>query len=310
MYYSINESAAKLAHEMSSMSDYKANSTTSVYRAHVDDAYAIVEQIKAKRPQETERAEALADRYAKRMAEYYNKESYIGTKCPSVLISGAGNFPTRKKEKQIAAWKKNHDFYVDTQGILDKLRGILHNNAIYSDDADAIERIEEKLEGLKELQATMRDANKFIRMKDEAKGNEGLREMGYSDSDIIELRKPDFCGRVGYPSYALQNNNQNIHRLEGRLKELKAAKETETTETEHDGFTLVENSEAMRIQFLFDDKPDEEIRNILKKYAFRWSPRQGAWQRQLNENGRRAARWAIEDMENLKSPCKSSENAL
>lgn len=44
--------------------------------------------------------------------------------------------------------------------------------------------------------------------------------------------------------------------------------------------------EEMRIQLLFDGKPSEEIRNLLKQNGFRWSTRFSAWQRQLTLNGR------------------------
>ena len=40
----------------------------------------------------------------------------------------------------------------------------------------------------------------------------------------------------------------------------------------------------MRLQLIFDGKPKEEVRNILKKNGFRWSPHYGAWQRQLTDN--------------------------
>ena len=35
---------------------------------------------------------------------------------------------------------------------------------------------------------------------------------------------------------------------------------------------------------LFEEKPDEKTREALKENGFRWSPKAGAWQRQLNDN--------------------------
>ena len=55
------------------------------------------------------------------------------------------------------------------------------------------------------------------------------------------------------------------------------------------GYTYTENGEAMRVQFIFDGKPDEQTREILKRNGFRWAPSQGAWQRQLTQNGKYAA---------------------
>ncbi len=45
----------------------------------------------------------------------------------------------------------------------------------------------------------------------------------------------------------------------------------------------------MRVQFIFDGKPDEETRELLKANGFRWAPSQGAWQRQLTQAGKAAA---------------------
>lgn len=290
-YFSINESSARSAHDMMSMRDYSEGSTTAEYRSAVDKAYDIADRVAEKKPEEAERAYRLAERYSKKMAEYYNKESSIGMMCPSILISGGSNFPVRKKEKQVAAWERNHQFYEYVQGILTKIENILYGREIIkSDDERDIEKLEEKLEDMKNLQEQMKAANKAIRLKDTEAGNDLLREMGYSEEAITELRKPDFCGRVGYPDYELSNNNANIHRVEERLKSLKAAKERGSSEQEYKTFKVVENTEAMRYQIIFDGKPEADVRTLLKSNGFKWAPSQGAWQRQITANGK----WALE----------------
>ena len=166
VYYSINEESARAAHNMMSMRDYAEGSTTAEYRAAVDKAYDLADRIAEKKPDEAERAYRLAERYSKKMAEYYNKESSIGMMCPSVMISGAGNFPVRKKERQVAAWQRNHEFYEYVQGILGKIENILYGKEIIkSDDERAIEKLEEKLEDLKGTQERMKAANK-VRMQE------------------------------------------------------------------------------------------------------------------------------------------------
>ena len=129
-YFEINENNAHVAHDMMSMNDYAQGSTTNAYRSAVDRAYDVADKIAEKRPDEAERAYRLAERYARKMAEYYNRESSIGMMCPSILISGAANFPVRKKEKQVAAWSRNHDFYEETQKILSKIENILYGREI------------------------------------------------------------------------------------------------------------------------------------------------------------------------------------
>lgn len=300
VYYSINESLAKTAHDMMSMRDYEKDSKTKEYRSYVDKAYDLADKIVAERPFQAERLYSMAARYSRRMAEYFNRDSKIGCMCPSILISGGGNFPVKKKEKQVQAWDKNHQFYQETQKILEKIKSVLYGkDVIKSGDQDAIERLEEKLESLKDTQERMKAANKAIRMKDVKKADEELMNMGYSEGQIKNLREPDFCGRVGYPSYMLQNNNANIHRIEGRLNQLRAAKEKGMQETECKLFKVVENTEIMRLQIIFDGKPEPEVRSILKKNGFRWSPKNSCWQRQLTNNARYSLDRVKEEMEVL-----------
>jgi hypothetical protein len=299
-YFPINERDARAAHNMMSMRDYAEGSTTVGYRREVDKAYDIADKVAEKKPEEAERAYRLAERYSKKMAEYYNKESSIGMMCPSVMISGAGNFPVKKKERQVAAWQRNHEFYEYVQGILGKIENILYGREIIkSDDERAIEKLEEKLEDLKVTQERMKAANKAVRMKDTEAGDDALREMGYSEEAIKELREPNYIGRIGYPSYLLTNNNQNIHRIEERLKRLKAVKEKGSSEQEYETFKVVENTEAMRYQIIFEGKPDAEVRTLLKSNGFKWAPSQGAWQRQITENGKWALNRVVEKLKEM-----------
>lgn len=298
VYYSINESLAKTAHDMMSMRDYEKDSKTKEYRSYVDKAYDLVDKIVTERPLQEERLYSMAERYSRRMAEYFNRDSKIGCMCPSILISGGGNFPVKKKERQVQAWDTNHQFYQETQKILSKIESALYGkDVIKSGDQDAIERLEEKLVSLKETQERMKVANKAIRLKDAEKGDEELKILGYSDEQIQELRTPDYMGRVGFPAYALQNNNANIHRVEERLKSLKAVKEKGTKETEFELFKVVENVEAMRLQIIFDEKPEADVRAVLKKNGFKWAPSQGAWQRMLNPAGKYALNRVKEELE-------------
>ena len=123
--------------------------------------------------------------------------------------------------------------------------------------------------------------------------------MGYSDEQIRRLREPDFCGRIGYPDFILQNNNANIHRIEECIKKLQETKTRGTLEIENQFFKIVENAEAMRLQLFFDGKPEPEVREVLKSNGFRWAPSQSAWQRQLTDNARYALKRVIEKLEEM-----------
>ena len=290
IYFPINEKMAGHARSMWSFSEYKPGSTTEEYKSYVNEAYDLADEVAAKNKKAGVRAYAVAERYSKRMAEYFNRDISINLMCPSVMISGPANFPVKKKNRQIAAFDDNREFFNETQKLLDKIKSISNGSElIKSSDEDCIERLEYKLETLKALQEKMKSANVAIRKKDKEEGNLDLLALGYSPDQIKELRTPDFGGRIGYPAYALQNNNQEIHRVEDRINSLKTIKDKGTIEEANEGYTYKEDVESMRIQFIFDEKPDEKTRDILKSNGFKWAPSQGAWQRQLTRNGQWSA---------------------
>lgn len=289
-YHTINEEAARRANDMNSFRDYKAGSATAEYRRMVDAATELAERQKQRvDPMYHEKIDRLLETYCRKLAESMNASYSIEARCPSILISGGGNFPVRKKEKQNAARDRNLEEWNYIQGLLDKIRSV-GTGGISSDDPQAVEKLEAKLAALEKHQEMMKAANAAIRMKDPAKGDAKLAELGYTPEDIAKLREPDFYGRIGYPAYALQNNNANIRRIRGRIAELKKRTESTPEGWEFDGGRVVVNTTENRLQVIFDGKPDADVRTELKGEGFRWAPSQGAWQRQLTDNAMRAAR--------------------
>ena len=62
----------------------------------------------------------------------------------------------------------------------DKAKAAMNNHAISSDDPEALTRLHEKLAKLERLQERMKAANAAIRLKDTAKGDAKLAELGFS----------------------------------------------------------------------------------------------------------------------------------
>lgn len=93
----------------------------------------------------------------------------------------------------------------------------------------------------------------------------------------------------------LQNNNANIRRMKARVRKLESAPSETTVRIEKD-VKIFENLERNRIQFIFTEKPSDDIRTLLKRRGFRWSRTSSAWQRLLNGQGRAAAQWIIESL--------------
>jgi len=153
------------------------------------------------------------------------------------------------------------------------------SNGIQSDDPEAGDKLQNKIDAAVKNQENMKAVNKAIR----ANNDQALADLGYDEAQIIELKKPDFCGRVGFPSYMLQNNNANIKRMKDRIKSVEATRKIEIDDQFSNGVTVsISDDDKIVIDFGF--KPDEATRSILKSNAFKWSRYRSAWVRKLTAN--------------------------
>lgn len=304
-YYEINEAAARQARSMWSFTDYTHGSKTAEYRAQVDKAYKAAEAL----PENLrEKGYAIADRYARLLAEWYNKQFRIEMMCPSVMISGGSNFPVKKKEKQNAAQERHYQLWNEIQAIPDKIKNLANGaNIIKAGDADALEQLQAKLEKAEALQAEMKAVNAYYRKHKTLKGYKDYTDEKAAKLD--EAIRGSLHG-VPFPPYELTNNNAKIKNTKARIAELErlreAAEAAQSDETaqggKYDGlpFEVVENAAIMRLQLFFDGKPDADTRAVLKKHGFRFAPTQNnAWQRQLTDNAKNALDRVIEELKEI-----------
>ncbi len=132
---------------------------------------------------------------------------------------------------------------------------------ISSDDPEVISKLKQKLEELETNQSEMKVANK---------SNPGT-----------------------YRPFELSNNNANIRRIKGRIESLEKIA-THEEETIEGPFYICKTDKAdNRIHFIFEGRPVDDVKSILKSHGFKWSPTRTAWVRQLNGNGMYAARQVI-----------------
>ena len=287
-YYPINEESARRAREANSFSDYKEGSATSSYRSQVDRAITIAEeQKKLVDSSYHDKIEGLLNSYAKRLADNINKGNEIDARVPSILISGGGNFPVRKKQKQNAARDRNYQEWQEIQGILDKLRNI-GKGGISSDDPNSIQKLTTKLESLKKSQETMKAVNTYYRKHKTLDGCPELTAEQIAELKADMKRFPHLEGKP-YPTWALSNNNAEIRRVKERIEELSKRQEVGFVGWEFNGGEVRANTSDNRLQIFFEEKPDEETRSDLKHNGFKWSPKANAWQRQLTTNAYYAA---------------------
>lgn len=296
MYYDIDESIARRAHEMMSMTDYQPGSQTAQYRKQVDAAADLVARKKQKVSSfYNEKLDNLLDSYARVLALYYNRANEIGTRCPSVMIAGPANFPVRKKEKQVNAWEANRANYEKAQHILEQIRGV-GTGPIDFADPHAHEMLQERVIQLLEQSEKAKRMNAHWRKYHTFSGLDGISDdqAARMDAKQNEIEKQIPSVKQPFPSYELSSIRNRLHAAQDRLKEYEARQAAPKGSTKFDGGEIVRNVELNRLQILFDEKPNDEQRDRLKEYGFRWSPKNSAWQRQLTQNAERAALQALD----------------
>lgn len=165
----------------------------------------------------------------------------------------------------------------------------IDNEAISSDDPDAIEALKEKLENLKASHELMIQGNKIIRNKKLTNDQkiEELVKIGLEEKRASDKLKPDALNNIGFPKYAITNSGANIRNVENRIKELEKQRNDKTTEQQIGDISIINSVEENRIMIYFPYKPDESVRDRLKRDGFRWSPSNQAWQ------AYRSAAWKI-----------------
>ena len=213
------------------------------------------------------------------------------------MITGPSGFPVRRAEKANATEHRRLNDVLNCRGLWRKrlFKALVPNTdgPIMSGDADAGERLADKIAKAEELQKRMKDANAAIRKHKKA-GPEAqvaaLVALGFTELQAAELLKPDFCGRIGFPDYALSNNNANIRRMKARLSTVEKAHAAPATEHEGTHARVEDCPAENRVRLFYPGKPDYDTRTTLKRSGFRWTPSLGCWQAYRNDRTIPAAR--------------------
>lgn len=145
----------------------------------------------------------------------------------------------------------------------------------FSDDPDAIEQLEEKIQKAEMDAARMKAVNKIIRKHkvDPVKAvSELVITMGLSQAAAEGLLKPDWCGRIGIPDYASTNLRANIRRMKARIEEIRRRQGRQEAAQQNGGVSITGNE---WVSITFAEKPELEILDALKAAGFTWGG--GSW---------------------------------
>lgn len=185
------------------------------------------------------------------------------------IITGRGSRTTADINYRERAWNKmgksveeseKADYYAGRAASAES------NTAISSDDSQALPKLRAKLAALEEQREQIKSENKAARA----------------------------AGKEQSAWYVLPYLGKDIKRIKGRIAQLERL---DSTEPEPDiafpGGRIHDDIELNRTQVLFDDIPAPEVRQRLKSWGFRWSPRAHAWQRLRGPAARAAAKCAL-----------------
>lgn len=238
--------------------------------------------------------EELQNEYEKRYISKYSEWLQALSRTFSVMVTGAGNFNNRRHKKmndyehsareRFETWREKVIKRVNRQ---ERLTGWAE-----------VERLQNKLETLTDLQDKMKAVNKVVRngkLSDEEQREE-LEALGLSSSTIDEIMKgPHYSfEKKGFQTYQLSNNLAKIKATEQAIKRHTVMATTEDKEYKFDGGKVVICNTDERIRIYFDEIPNSQIRSMLKGNAFKWSPKNNAWQRQLTPNAKFALKHYIQ----------------
>ena len=238
-----------------------------------------------------EMPEEEKERYISNYKKYFSAWLSACSKCASSAITGGAGFNVRRAE---AANKREHDRSEDFAEWREKaLKAIAKR--IEGNRPEEEKRAEEwqRLENtILSSAATIDGVNKGIEPYSKALFVSSIYnkvETYAKRGDIEMVEKAIACIRRFNETMSVVITER--HKFFNLLEVAEANKEKiednatkENAEISFKGGKIVNNFQENRIQLIFDEKPTEDIISQLKKAAFRWSPRFGAWQRQITNN--------------------------
>lgn len=232
---------------------------------------------------------------------------HAGSRTANWMITGPARFPVRQNEKRMNTEHKRYNEFSELAAKA-PLRAVKIARAKQKAQLGAggladqeLADLRKRLEERELLQRRMKATNEVIRRNKLGRDDadqlaELMAARGFPTGRAMchSLLTPDY-GSAGFASYQLSNNNAEIHRLQARVRQVEAkvarieAAPDEPAERIINGVRIVEDSADDRLRLIFDGKPAGPIIQALKSSGFRWSPTNGAWQRQITPNARAAA---------------------
>jgi len=253
-----------------------------------------------------EQLEEWFETYRQRMKVLFMGYLATMSTCASPMITGPARFPVERQRKSNASADNKYAAVTaytrhSPNRFLKRVMPFGNGVAIASNAPNANELLVSKLNDRIKLQETMKAANKIVgkvykkgspaRVSDEMRDRcvqQLVDELAIPLDEALAIIKPcDYSSKIiAFLPYQLSNNNQEIRRLEQRLKDVERLKQAapEIAQVLGNGIEIRKSDDG-KIEIHFGYKPDAEVRDFLCKKAFKFSRyRNNAWVRRISVN--------------------------
>jgi len=158
------------------------------------------------------------------------------------------------------------------------------NRAISSDNPDAIELLQEKIDKMEATRNRMKKANaEYRKHKGDVNKMTCLTETEMKILKIEIPKRMEYEKKAIFQPYQLQNLGGRIKAAKDRLELLRKQESDVTAEIAFPGGRIVDNVDDNRVQIFHDQIPTVEVRAKLKERGFKWARSIECWQRQRNK---------------------------
>lgn len=251
------------------------------------------EQRRQKRIENAEKRAAKNTAESDRLWEQADKMSSVIPMGQPILVGHHSEKSDRRYRGKIDGVRRKSIEAMDKSSYYSgKAESIKSNDAISSDDHNALEKLEAKLKGLEECADFMKKANVFIKKKN----REGFLKLPMASEEMWNELTSGRFGSIGFEHFKFSNNSAERRRIKQRIIGLKSQTNKPAVDRVIHGVRLLENRDANRLQIIFEGKPSRETIDKLKQGGFRWSPTMGAWQRHVNQSAYNFAKNLLESL--------------
>lgn len=255
--------------------------------------------------------------YKQLITEYYNDSNSRFVNNPHSMITGPANFNTRAYDKKMNAAQNKAQEYEEKlkrfeENTQKKLKSMepeekqiaywrngkyKHGEKIDATDPLAEKKYQAKIDYLTEANEKAKAANRYWNKNHDMTGFDGFSESTNqklnSQFSRIYANPSGIRNPFSTDSAAIRDAKSQLDRIKSNKAKANSGSGGNTS---FNGGEIIRNVGENRLQLKFDGVPDASVRQQLKSSGWRWSPKNGVWQRQLTENAERSAQRITEGL--------------